>query len=120
VLVCPGGRCIDLLRERGGFFVRVASPNPEDRYVPSADRAFTSAASAAGRRVTAVVLTGMGDDGSRGIVDVKRAGGTIVVQSPDEAILDGMPRAALRSGVVDLELPLKLLSERLASLLGSE
>ncbi|MFK7990567.1 MAG: chemotaxis-specific protein-glutamate methyltransferase CheB [Sandaracinaceae bacterium] len=112
--VCPGGQCLELRRLRDGYGVQVLPPNTRDRYVPSADRALLSAAEAIGRRVTAVVLTGMGDDGARGVVEIKKQGGTVVIQSPDDAILDGMPRAALKSGVVDLELPLKALGEHLA------
>lgn len=115
-LVCPGGRCIEVARVRDGFAVRVVPPDPDDRYIPSADRALTSAARIAGKRVTAVVMTGMGDDGSKGVVDVKREHGRVIVQDPEDAIIDGMPKCALKTGVVDESLPLKVLGNRLARL----
>jgi two-component system chemotaxis response regulator CheB len=119
-LVCPGGRCLDVVRVQDGLAVRVAPPDPTDRYVPSADRAMATAARAAGDRVVAAVLTGMGDDGAKGVTAVKTAGGKVYVQSPDSAILDGMPRSALRSGSADHALPLKLLSEEVARVLSAD
>lgn len=113
-VVCPGGRCLEVQRVSDGLAVRVVPPEAGDRYVPSADRAFFSAAKAAGDRVVAVVLTGMGDDGAKGAPAVKAAGGTVYVQSPESAIIDGMPQSAIRSGAVDYVMPLKALAEEIA------
>ncbi len=66
---------------------------------------FRSLAKDAGERAIAVVLSGTGSDGSRGIRDVNEAGGLVVVQSPESAKFDGMPRSAIASGAVDLVLP---------------
>lgn len=117
-VVCPGGRCVDVARVADGLAVRVVPPDPSDRYVPSADRALASVARAAGDRVLAVVLTGMGDDGAKGVQAVKAAGGRVYVQSPDTALIDGMPRSAVRTGAADHVLPLKLLSEEITRALG--
>jgi two-component system, chemotaxis family, protein-glutamate methylesterase/glutaminase len=117
-LVCPGGRCLEVHRAADGLAVRVLGPVPEDRYVPSADRVFHTAAVAAGERVVAVILTGMGDDGMRGVESVKGMGGRIYVQAPDDAVVDGMPRSAIKTGAADHILPLKLLSEELSRLLA--
>lgn len=117
-LVCPGGRCLEVYRVADGWAVKVVPPDPSDRYVPSADRALASAARALGDRVVAVVLTGMGDDGARGVEAIKAARGRVYVQSPDSALVDGMPRSAVRSGAVDHVLPLKLLSEEIARVLA--
>ncbi len=114
-LVCPGGRCIEVRRERDGLAVAVVPPDPDDRYVPSGNRALRTAAIAAGRRVLSVILTGMGDDGAEGVTAVHDAGGSVYVQAPDDAIIDGMPRSAIRTGVVDHTLPVALLGQRIAS-----
>jgi len=66
---------------------------------------FRSLAHDAGDRAVAVILSGTGSDGSRGICDVHRAGGLVLVQSEDSAKFDGMPKAAMDTGVVDLDLP---------------
>lgn len=119
-LVCPGGRCLEVQRVSDGLAVRIVPPEPTDRYVPSADRALASLAKAASDRVVAVVLTGMGDDGAKGVEAVKSARGRVYVQSPDSAIIDGMPRSAMRSGKADRVLPLKALAEEVALLLSSD
>lgn len=112
-LVCPGGRCLELTHAADGLAVRVVPPDPSDRYVPSADRALMSAARVAGDRVLAVVLTGMGDDGAKGVEAVKTARGQVYVQAPDSALIDGMPRSAVDTGVADQVLPLKFLGEEI-------
>ena len=116
-VVCPGGRCLEVARVADGLAVRVVPPDPGDRYVPSADRALASAARAAGDRVLAAVLTGMGDDGAKGVEAVKAARGRVYVQSPETALIDGMPSSAVRTGVADHVLPLKLLSEEVSRVL---
>ncbi|MEQ8787115.1 MAG: chemotaxis protein CheB [Pirellulaceae bacterium] len=69
------------------------------------DTFFRSLAQDAGERAVAVVLSGTGSDGSRGICDVHEAGGLVIAQSVDSAAFDGMPRSAVDTGVVDLVLP---------------
>ncbi|MBN1655114.1 MAG: chemotaxis-specific protein-glutamate methyltransferase CheB [Deltaproteobacteria bacterium] len=116
-LVCPGGRSVEIFGDSETMMAKVVWPDASDRYAPSADRLFSSAAKVAGDRVIAVVLTGMGDDGSRGVADVKKAGGTVLVEAEETAVIYGMPKAAQRTGRVDRSLPLRELSEYLVSLI---
>jgi two-component system CheB/CheR fusion protein len=69
------------------------------------DRFFRSVAQDVGDRAVAVILSGTGSDGSRGIRDVRAAGGLVIAQMPETAKFDGMPRSAVATGAVDLELP---------------
>lgn len=62
---------------------------------------FRSLAADLGANATAIVLSGSGSDGSRGVCDVKRAGGTVLVQSPESAKFEGMPRSTIATGVSD-------------------
>ncbi|MCC6874928.1 MAG: chemotaxis-specific protein-glutamate methyltransferase CheB [Sandaracinaceae bacterium] len=117
-MVCPGGRATEVIRAAEGWAVRVLAPHADDRYVPSADRVLATAAQAAADRTVALVLTGMGDDGMKGVEAVKAKGGRVYVQSPDDAVVDGMPRSAIRTGSVDHVLPLKLLGEELNRVLS--
>ena len=64
------------------------------------DRLFESAAKHFGRELVAVVLTGMGDDGSEGVKAVSEAGGYVVAESEETAVIFGMPQQAIRSGSV--------------------
>ncbi|MDH5492160.1 MAG: chemotaxis-specific protein-glutamate methyltransferase CheB [Myxococcales bacterium] len=116
-LICPGGRCAEVRKVRRGWEIAIKTPRPSDRYIPSVDRLFESAAVAAAERVTAVVLTGMGSDGAQGVQAIKAEGGRIIAESPDTAVIYGMPGAAVRTGSVDEILALPLIGERLALLM---
>lgn len=83
---------------------------------PAADPLFESAAQAYGSGVIACVLTGADSDGARGVEAVKAHGGTIVVQDPQTAEFRGMPKAAIRTGKVDLVLPLAAIGQAITRL----
>lgn len=116
--VCPGGRCLSVVRDTSGWAAEVVPPMSHDRFVPSVDRLFDSAASAVGSKLVAVVLTGMGDDGARGVVAVKESGGLVLAESAESAVIYGMPGAAARTGSVSRSLPLRALCDHLAELLS--
>jgi two-component system, chemotaxis family, CheB/CheR fusion protein len=69
------------------------------------DMFFRSLAQDAGERAVAVVLSGSGSDGSRGVTEIKKAGGTVICESPDTAQFNGMPLSAIRTNLVDQVLP---------------
>ena len=90
----------------GRVRTRVAETGEGDKYTPSVDRLFESAAKHFGADLLAVILTGMGDDGRRGVCTVKECGGTVIAESEETAVIFGMPQQAIRSGAVDLVLSL--------------
>jgi len=116
--VCPGGRCLEVHRQDDRLVVRVAFPASTDRHAPSADRLLTSLARAAGDKAIAVVLTGMGDDAAKGVIEIKKAGGMVLAESEETAVVYGMPKAAVATGCVDEVLPLPRLIQRIAELLA--
>ncbi len=71
------------------------------RFVPSADLLMASVAECVGENSIGIVMTGMGNDGSKGIVAIKEAGGTTVAENPDTAVLWAMPQNAIATGCVD-------------------
>jgi two-component system, chemotaxis family, protein-glutamate methylesterase/glutaminase len=87
---------------------------------PSADVLFASLAESVGKRAVAVVLSGSGHDGARGIIAVKRHGGTVIVQDEATSEFFGMPCAAQETGVADRVLPLEAIAEALIELTASE
>ena len=84
----------------------MVEPSPQDRYIPSVDVMFSSLAPIYGPRLLAVVLTGMGNDGSRGVRAVKSAGGQVLAEAEESSIVFGMPREAIATGSVDKVAPL--------------
>jgi len=94
-----------LLVERGAFSLSVDAAVAHSR--PSIDVLFESAADAYGERVIAVLLTGMNDDGARGVRRIKHRGGFVIVQDPATAEAPAMPEAAIKAARVDRILPLE-------------
>ena len=117
--VCPGKQCMELTSATGGLAdlrVRVGPPAAADRYVPSGDRLLRSAAQIGGSRTIGIILTGMGDDGVAGGRAIRAAGGSIIVESEETAVVYGMPGAAVRAGIVSEEMPLPAIGDYLAGL----
>jgi two-component system chemotaxis response regulator CheB len=115
--ICPGRQCMELeAATPGELRLRVGAPGPGDRYVPSADRLFRSAARTLGPRSIGVILTGMGDDGVEGARAIRQAGGMVIAESQETAVVYGMPGAAVRAGVASQTMPLGQIADYLASL----
>jgi two-component system chemotaxis response regulator CheB len=95
--------------------VRVGPAALNDRYVPSADRLFKSVAPL-GPRCVGVILTGMGDDGVEGGRAIRNAGGIVIAESHETAVVNGMPGAAVRAGIASQVLPLPAIGDYLAQL----
>jgi len=106
ILVAPGGSHLELEGSGSSVVTRVVPQKPGDKYTPSVNRLFASAAKCFGSDVLAVVLTGMGDDGRTGVKAVKEAGGLVIAESEETAVIFGMPQQAIRTGAVDKVLPL--------------
>lgn len=100
-LIAPGGRNLIFQRNNGDVVAKVVEPSPEDRYVPSVDVMFSSLAAIYETKLLAVVLTGMGNDGSKGVKAVKSASGGVLAESEESAVVFGMPREAIATGLVD-------------------
>jgi two-component system, chemotaxis family, protein-glutamate methylesterase/glutaminase len=75
--------------------VRVVQGPRENLHRPAIDPLFRSAAASYGRRVIGIILTGMMDDGTAGLMVVSASGGRAIVQNPDAALFPGMPKSAL-------------------------
>jgi two-component system chemotaxis response regulator CheB len=120
VLIAPGGYNTLVVRTGQGLAVRLEERAPSQAYVPSVDRLFETAAEAVGPGVVGVLLTGMGNDGRRGMTQIKGAGGQTVAESEETAIIFGMPREAIAAGVVDRVLPLAEVGPDLLRRVGVE
>ena len=101
VYIAPGGQQSEVRRIAEGLQVRVFSARPDDIHSPSVDRLFRSASDACADRLLAIILTGMGDDGSEAIRTVRERGGRTIAESSESAIIFGMPAEAIKTGAVD-------------------
>lgn len=114
-LIAPGGMNMIFENRAGKVVAKLSTPTQADRYVPSVDVMLESCASVYGNRVMAVILTGMGNDGSKGVRAVKQQGGYVVAESEETAVVYGMPREAAATGVVDRIVPLQNVARSILS-----
>ncbi len=107
-LVAPGGLHTTLFRQSSGIAVRTApiTQFPGYIYVPSVDIMMTNMADVTEGAALGVILTGMGNDGFKGMKHIKEKGGSTLVQDETTSTIYGMPRACIQGGVADLVLPL--------------
>lgn len=115
VLIAPGGRNLVFEMFHGTVVVRTVPPSDSDRYIPSVDVMLESCAGIYKGRVAAVILTGMGSDGSRGVRAIKANGGYVFAESEETAVVYGMPREAVATGVVDRIVPLHNVSNEIVA-----
>jgi two-component system chemotaxis response regulator CheB len=95
-LIAPGGRHMQLKRSGAQYFVEVVDGPPVNRHKPSVDVLFRSVARHAGRNALGIIMTGMGDDGARGLLAMREAGARTVAQDEASCVVFGMPKEALR------------------------
>ncbi len=93
--------------------VQLVEPGPKENYLPSVDRMFQSGSEVFGPKLLGVVLTGMGNDGSIGVCAIKKAGGQVLSESEDSAVIFGMPRAAIATGMVDAVVSLEKMTDEI-------
>lgn len=110
VYVAPGDSHLELAP---GNFLRLTSEPPLASQRPAATYLFQSLARVAGPRAVGVLLTGMGEDGARGLLDMKGAGAFTIAEDETTSVVYGMPAAAVRMGGVSLSLPQDMIAARL-------
>jgi two-component system chemotaxis response regulator CheB len=106
VLIAPGGRHMQMRKAGGQYYAVVADGPPVNRHKPSVDVLFRSVAECTGRDVLAIMLTGMGDDGARGMKQLHDGGARTIAQDEASCVVFGMPKEAIKLGAVDHVLPL--------------
>jgi two-component system chemotaxis response regulator CheB len=115
VLVAPGSGSLTLSRAGSQLRAEIVPQRPGDRFIPSVDQMLESLAVAAGPATLAVILTGMGGDGSRGVLALKAAGGAVFTEDPQGAVVPGMPEGAIATGAVDRVVPLGQMADALVA-----
>jgi len=106
VLIAPGSKHMTLHRAGSRYTVHIVDGPHVSRHRPSVDVLFRSASQAAGRNAMGVILTGMGDDGARGLLEMREAGSHTVAQDEESCVVFGMPKEAIQRGAAGKVLPL--------------
>lgn len=117
-LLAPGGHQMEVMRRGMEYAVRVYRGDRVNRHQPSVDVLFSSCARHLGRNAVGVILTGMGNDGARGMLEMKQADAYNFAQDEHSCVVFGMPREAIALKAVDQVLPLNHLASALLKRLG--
>jgi two-component system chemotaxis response regulator CheB len=107
VLIAPGNRHTLLKRSGARYYVEVKDGPLVCRHRPSVDVLFRSASRYAGKNAVGVIMTGMGDDGAKGILEMKEAGAYTIAQDEASCVVFGMPKEAIKLNAVDRVVPLE-------------
>ncbi|MDZ4349060.1 MAG: chemotaxis response regulator protein-glutamate methylesterase [Xanthomonadaceae bacterium] len=116
VYIAPGDRHLRVVGDGAKWLCRLDDGPPINRHRPSVDVLFRSVLTHAGTNAVAAVLTGMGDDGARGLLELHEAGVCTIVQDEASSVVWGMPGSAHKLGAVDEILPLSQIAQRLLTL----
>lgn len=119
-IIAPGNRHLSVVRRQGVFYVELSDGPLVSRHRPSVDVLFRSIASAAGANALGIILTGMGNDGASGLLEMKRAGSTTIAQDEKSCVVFGMPKEAISAGAVDTVAPLACIPNLIMAWAGSD
>ncbi len=112
-LIAPGGRHTRMVRSGAQYHVEVFDGPVVNHHRPSVDVLFRSVATAAGANAIGLIMTGMGDDGARGLREMRSAGAWTLAQDEASCVVFGMPKEAIKLGAVDEVVPLSHIAERI-------
>jgi two-component system chemotaxis response regulator CheB len=116
VVIAPGGLHLLLQHDAQGFFVQVKDGPPVNRHKPSVDVLFRSAThSAASKSALAIIMTGMGDDGAKGLAELRAAGVRTIAQNETTCVVYGKPKAAVELGAAERVLPLEAIPQAIVA-----
>lgn len=114
-LIAPGGRHMKLARSGAQYHVEIRDGPHVNRHRPSVDVLFKSTAKHAGRNALGIIMTGMGDDGARGLLEMREAGARTVAQDEASCVVFGMPKEAIKLGGVDRVVPLHAIAVEISA-----
>jgi two-component system chemotaxis response regulator CheB len=115
-LLAPGGLHMAVQRVGASHLVRVGPGQPVNRHCPSVDVLFRSAAHHLGRNALGVILTGMGNDGAAGLLEMRRAGARTIAEDESTCVVFGMPAEAIAKGAAEEVVPLHHVAGRIITL----
>lgn len=118
VLIAPGNKHMLLKRSGARYYVEVTDGPLVNRHRPAVDVLFRSTARYAGKNATGIILTGMGDDGAKGIKEMFDAGAYTIAQDAESCVVFGMPKEAIAAGGISSVLPLSRIASEIVRTFG--
>ncbi|MDH4191339.1 MAG: chemotaxis response regulator protein-glutamate methylesterase [Betaproteobacteria bacterium] len=118
-LVAPGGKHMQLTRSGAQYHVEVRDGPVVNRHRPSVDVLFRSVAHHAAKNSLGIIMTGMGDDGARGLKEMHEAGARTLAQDEKTCVVFGMPKEAIKLDCIDRVLPLHAIAQEISAFTGS-
>ncbi|OQW47962.1 MAG: hypothetical protein A4S09_14285 [Proteobacteria bacterium SG_bin7] len=116
VYVAPGGQQMKVKKRAGKLTIEVNDDPPVNRHKPSVDYLFDSVSHAMGSKCVGVILTGMGSDGARGLLNLRKRGARTIAQDQDSCVVFGMPKGAIELGAAEKVLPLMRIPDNIIRL----
>lgn len=116
VLVAPGGQQMKVVARGGKHYVEINDDAPVNRFKPSVDYMFLSVSKILYTHTIAVILTGMGKDGAKGMLELKKLGVRTIAQDEESSVVFGMPKEAINIGAAEYVEPLSRIAEKIALL----
>lgn len=118
--IAPGDRHLVLVREGARYYIKLDDSEPCNRHKPSVDVMFRSVEEAAGDNAIGVLLTGMGADGARGLLQMHDSGSKTIAQDENSCVVWGMPGEAVKLKATDYVLPLNNIAQKILLLISEE
>jgi two-component system chemotaxis response regulator CheB len=115
-LIAPGNKHMEVKRSGARYYVEIREGEPVNRHRPSVDVLFTSVAQYAGRNSVGIIMTGMGGDGAKGLLQMKEAGAYTIAQDEKSCIVFGMPKEAIKLNAAEKILPLNQIAAHIQNL----
>jgi len=117
-LIAPGGRHMVVRRSGAQYYVEVLDGPLVNRHRPSVDVLFRSVARAAGANALGIIMTGMGDDGAAGLLEMRQAGARTLAQDEESCVVFGMPKEAIKRGGVERSVPLGAIGREIQAVIA--
>lgn len=120
VYIAPGGQHMKIKKMADIYKIQITEDPPVNRFRPSVDYLFASGQELVDKKIISIILTGMGDDGAREMLNLKRKGSITIAQDERSCVVYGMPKAAKERGAVDFELPLDKIAEKIVTIIAKK
>ncbi len=117
IYIAPGGRQMKVKQNNGNVVICITDDPPENNCKPAVDYLFRSVSMVYGKETLAVIMTGMGTDGTLGCKLLKRKGASILTQDEETSVVYGMPKGPAEAGIVDVVSPLNCIAEEIMKLI---